>query len=77
MLLKLHAQTLDLWANRPRRLTCGVVNRISKAHNKRNTELPVLSISWLRGFAVNRYNAPDVNKVELLYVILTGKELDL
>lgn len=63
---RLYNVTLQLLADRPRRLTLNKIAEDTK-----------LNIGWLMDFGTRRIKEPSVFKVETLYTYLTGKPLDV
>lgn len=66
MLTRLHERTLYLVHNRSRKLTYDMIA-------KEIGENP----NWIKKFSCGQISDPGVNKVEKLYVFLSGKELDV
>lgn len=66
MLCRLHKKTLELLHNRPRTMTYEYI-----------AEQTGLTFWWIQYFAKQKDKDPGVNKVETLYVFLSGRELDL
>lgn len=68
---KLEMKTRELLADRPRTLSYAV---ISQTALEMGGDLPV---SWITSFMTTPNSGFSVARVELLYIILTGKELEL
>jgi len=68
---KLEITTRELLQKRPRELTYAVISQ--QATDKGGE----LSTAWLASFMTTPNSGFSVAKVELLYIILTGKDLKL
>jgi transcriptional regulator with XRE-family HTH domain len=66
MLYSLRNHTLYLARVRPRNITIEKIANVTG-----------LSETWLKKFCAGQIEEPSVNKIETLYVYLTGKQLEL
>jgi len=62
---------MELLANRPRKMTYHSIAVYPEAKQAD------ISTSWLEQFAMGRIKKPPVDKIQVLYEILTGKPLAL
>lgn len=62
----LHAKVVELLRNRPRTLEYeDIAEKID------------VSVPWLKNLATGRIDDPSVNRIERLYTLLTGKQLNV